>query len=90
MKYLPYAIAFKVEKIWGDRFQDMIGKALIDKSYHPGWYSGSITNWRVLTAYELLTFQQCPVLEHTAFQQQGFGGGRFSGSGGGGGSGGGW
>ncbi|MCC7501446.1 MAG: DUF2207 domain-containing protein, partial [Flavobacteriales bacterium] len=39
-KFLPYAIAFGVEEVWGDRFQDMISKALVDPNYRSGWYSG--------------------------------------------------
>jgi hypothetical protein len=66
-KYLPYAIAFKVEKVWGERFQGMISRALIDPNYRPGWYSGSIMQLRfILGAHEQLPQQQRAVLQHPA------------------------
>ena len=91
-KYLPYAIAFKVEKIWGDRFQDMIGKALIDKSYHPGWYSGSIMNYGMFSQHMNSSLSSSVRSSSTppSSSSGGSGGGGFSGGGGGGGGGGGW
>lgn len=90
-KYLPYAIAFKVERIWGDRFQDMISKALVDQSYRPTWYSGSVMNYGLFA-------QQMNSSLSSSFQSSstppsssgGSSGGGFSGGGGGGGGGGGW
>ena len=45
-KYLPYAVAFKVEKIRGVRSQNMISSALVEPNYRPGWYSGTILSYR--------------------------------------------
>lgn len=90
-KYLPYAIAFKVEKIWGDRFQDMIGKALVDQSYHPTWYSGSVMNYGVFSQHMNSSLSNSFRSSSTPPSSSGgSGGGGFSGGGGGGGGGGGW
>ncbi|HQV51289.1 MAG: DUF2207 domain-containing protein [Flavobacteriales bacterium] len=90
-KYLPYAIAFKVEKIWGDRFQDLIANALIDKSYHPGWYSGSIMNYGAFSQHMNSSLSSSVSSSSTPPSSSGgSGGGGSSGGGGGGGGGGGW
>ena len=44
-KYLPYAISFKVEEVWGERFQSMISRALVDPNYRSTWYGGSIMHY---------------------------------------------
>ncbi len=70
-KYLPYAIAFKVEKIWGDRFQSMISRALVDNRYHPRLVQRFHHELRlVLVAHEQLAQQQRAVIEHAAFQER--------------------
>lgn len=90
-KYLPYALAFKVEKVWGDRFQGMIGKALVDQSYHPGWYSGSIMNYGAFSQHINHSFSTSVQSSSTPPSSSGgSGGGGSSGGGGGGGGGGGW
>jgi uncharacterized membrane protein len=90
-KFLPYAIAFKVEKIWGDRFQDMLSKALIDKSYQPGWYNGSVMNYGVFSSHMNSSLSSSVSSSSTPPSSSGgSGGGGFSGGGGGGGGGGGW
>ena len=90
-KYLPYAIAFEVEKIWGDRFQDMISKALIDNSYRPGWYSGSIMNYGAFSQHMNTSLSSSVQSSSTPPSKSGgSGGGGSSGGGGGGGGGGGW
>jgi len=90
-KLLPYAIAFKVEKIWGDRFQDMISKAMIDKNYHPGWYSGSIMNYGMFSQHMNSSLSNSVSSSSTPPSSSGgSGGGGSSGGGGGGGGGGGW
>ena len=90
-KYLPYAIAFEVEKIWGDRFQDMISKALIDNSYRPGWYSGSIMNYGAFSQHMNSSLSSSVQSSSTPPSKSGgSGGGGSSGGGGGGGGGGGW
>jgi len=91
-KHLPYAIAFKVEKIWGDRFQNMIGKALIDTSYHPTWYSGSIMNYGAFSQHMNSSLSSSVRSSSTppSSSSGGSSGGGSSGGGGGGGGGGGW
>ncbi len=90
-KYLPYAIAFGVEEVWGERFQSMIEKALVDPSYRPGWYSGRIMNYGAFSRSMSSSFSSSVNLASTPPSKSGgSGGGGFSGGGGGGGGGGGW
>ncbi|MBK9289176.1 MAG: DUF2207 domain-containing protein [Flavobacteriales bacterium] len=90
-KYLPYAIAFKVEKIWGDRFQDMISKALVDPNYRTTWYSGSIMNYGAFSSHMNSSLSSSVQSSSTPPSSSGgSGGGGSSGGGGGGGGGGGW
>lgn len=90
-KYLPYAIAFGVEKIWGDRFQSMISRALVDPDYHPGWYSGSIMNYGAFSSHMHSSLSSSVQSSSTPPSKSGgSGGGGSSGGGGGGGGGGGW
>lgn len=90
-KFLPYAIAFKVEKIWGGRFQDMVGKALVDPGYQPGWYSGSFSNFGSFSTHINSSFSSSMQSSSTPPSSSGgSGGGGSSGGGGGGGGGGGW
>ncbi len=90
-KYLPYAIAFGVEEVWGDRFQRMIGQALVDPNYHPGWYSGRIMNYGEFSHHMNSSLSSSVQSASTPPSKSGgSGGGGFSGGGGGGGGGGGW
>lgn len=90
-KYLPYAIAFGVEKVWGDRFQDMIGSSLVEPDYRPGWYSGSISNFGSFSSHMNSSFSSSVQSSSTPPSKSGgSGGGGSSGGGGGGGGGGGW
>lgn len=90
-KYLPYAIAFKVEQIWGDRFQDMISKALVDPNYRTTWYSGSIMNYGAFSSHMNSSLSSSVQSSSTPPSSSGgSGGGGSSGGGGGGGGGGGW
>jgi uncharacterized membrane protein YgcG len=90
-KYLPYAIAFKVEKIWGERFQSMISRALVDPNYRPGWYSGSIINYGAFSSHMHSSLSSSVQSSSTPPSSSGgSGGGGSSGGGGGGGGGGGW
>ncbi len=90
-QYLPYAIAFKVEKIWGDRFQSMIDTALTDKSYQPLWYGGSVMNYGRFSQQMNSSLSSSVMSSSTPPSSSGgSGGGGFSGGGGGGGGGGGW
>ena len=90
-KYLPYAVAFGVEEVWGERFQDMIDRALVDPNYHPGWYSGRIMNYGAFSHSMSSAFTSSVNSSSTPPSKSGgSGGGGFSGGGGGGGGGGGW
>jgi len=90
-KCLPYAIAFGVEEVWGERFQSMIDKALVDPKYRPGWYSGSIMNYGAFSHSMSSSFSSSVNSSSTPPSKSGgSGGGGSSGGGGGGGGGGGW
>jgi uncharacterized membrane protein YgcG len=90
-KYLPYAIAFDVEEVWGERFQKLISRALVDPDYHPGWYTGHVTNFRSFSVHMNKSFSSSVSSSSTPPSKSGgSGGGGFSGGGGGGGGGGGW
>jgi uncharacterized membrane protein YgcG len=90
-KYLPYAIAFGVEEVWGDRFQDMIAKALVPPDYRPGWYGGSIGHFGSFSSHVNASFSSSMSSSSTPPSSSGgSGGGGSSGGGGGGGGGGGW
>ena len=90
-KYLPYAIAFGVEEVWGDRFQDMIAKALVEPNYRPGWYSGSIGHFGSFSSSVNSSLSSSVQSSSTPPSSSGgSGGGGSSGGGGGGGGGGGW
>lgn len=90
-KYLPYAIAFGVEAIWGERFQNMIGRALVDPNYHPTWYNGPITHFGSFSSHMRSSFSNSVQSASTPPSKSGgSSGGGFSGGGGGGGGGGGW
>lgn len=90
-KYLPYAIAFGVEKVWGERFEDMISKALVDPNYKPGWYSGNIGHFGSFSSSMSSSLSSSVSASSTPPSSSGgSGGGGSSGGGGGGGGGGGW
>jgi uncharacterized membrane protein YgcG len=40
-KLLPYAMAFKVDKIWGNKFQALMERASLQNQHRTSWYSGS-------------------------------------------------
>ena len=90
-KYLPYAVAFKVEKIWGDRFQSMISRALVDPNYKSSWYGGSILHYGAFSRSMSSSLSSSVNSSSTPPSKSGgSGGGGSSGGGGGGGGGGGW
>ncbi|HMQ76036.1 MAG TPA: DUF2207 domain-containing protein [Flavobacteriales bacterium] len=90
-KYLPYAIAFGVEEVWGERFQTMIDKALVDPNYRTTWYSGRVMNYGSFAHSMSSSFSSSVNSSSTPPSKSGgSGGGGSSGGGGGGGGGGGW
>lgn len=40
-KLLPFAMAFKVDKIWGQKFQNLMDRASVDQRHQSAWYTGS-------------------------------------------------
>jgi uncharacterized membrane protein YgcG len=43
-KLLPFAMAFKVDKIWGKKFQNLMDRASMDQRHQSAWYTGSRAN----------------------------------------------
>jgi uncharacterized membrane protein YgcG len=81
MEFLPYAIAFGVEKQWADAFKDITIPA-------PGWYEGNNAAFSAVNLSSSLgTFSSSFAASSGS---SGSGGGGFSGGGGGGGGGGSW
>ncbi len=90
-KYLPYAVLFKVEKVWGDRFREMLSASPEHHGYTASWYSGN--NFSGFTdSFSQNGFGSSFSSSSTqpSNYSSGSGGGGFSGGGGGGGGGGGW
>ena len=91
-KYLPYAALFKVEKVWGERFKNILEQSPQQPhAYTAGWYTGS--NFSNFTNnFASAGFSQAMHSSSTqsSSYSSGSGGGGFSGGGGGGGGGGGW
>ncbi len=85
--YLPYAIAFDLEKKWGERF-DIIFSEMGRGSYTPSWYSGGIFVPSMLGV--AVTGAVLSSLSSATTSSSAAGGGGSVGGGGGGGGGGGW
>lgn len=96
-KYLPYAIALKVENAWAEKFDDILQKAL-EGGYRPAYYSGSGHSFgRSFSAGAISSSLSSGLGSSTASASTppssssgGSSGGGSSGGGGGGGGGGGW
>ena len=90
-KYLPYAILFKVEKVWGERFKNLLIKEPNQNATTALWYSGN--NFSQFTD-NISSSGFRSAMDNSSGQSpnysSGSGGGGFSGGGGGGGGGGGW
>jgi uncharacterized membrane protein len=91
-KLLPYAVVLGAEDVWGEKFQNLIDKSVIDQSYQPTWYASHVGNFS--TFNHTLNSSLSNSLNRSATPPSssgsGSGGGGFSGGGGGGGGGGGW
>jgi uncharacterized membrane protein YgcG len=93
-KFLPYAMALNVEKVWGEKFAAAITQSgrSADSSYSPLWYSGP--NWNPVTASTFLTSMgnsfSSAISSSTSAPGSSSGSHGSSGGGGGGGGGGGW
>ncbi len=96
-KLLPYAIALKTEKVWGDKFEKTLLQSMqsVD-SYAPIWYSGGAV--RPVNFTNNLKQSLTSNIQRSAIApsssggnwSSGSSGGGFSGGGGGGGRSGGW
>jgi uncharacterized membrane protein len=88
-KFLPYAVAFGVEKIWAERFKDI---NMIQPSWYKGYGNDPFTSMLFVTSLNssMRSFSSAatPTRSSSGFSS-GFSGG-FSGGGGGGGGGGSW
>ena len=91
-KLLPYAVVLGAEDVWGDKFQNLINKSMIDQSYQPTWYVGNVGNFSTFnhTLNSSLSNSISKSATPPSSSGSGSSGGGFSGGGGGGGGGGGW
>ncbi|CAH8282148.1 putative membrane protein DUF2207 [Mariniflexile fucanivorans] len=90
-KLLPYALVLGAEDVWGEKFQNLIDKSMIDSTYQPTWYAGNIGNFSTFNHSLNSSLSNSISSSATApSSSSGSGGGGFSGGGGGGGGGGGW
>ena len=90
---LPYAMVLGVDKIWGNKFQNMLKtSSLENQQYNSSWYIGS--SMMHMNFANTLTSSLSQSIASSSTQPSssgsGSGGGGFSGGGGGGGGGGGW
>ena len=95
-RYLPYAIALKVENRWADKFRHVLEAASADPGRQQGmaWYSGSSSPWsnpgRFASTVGGALTSSVASASTAPGSSSGSGGGGSSGGGGGGGGGGGW
>jgi uncharacterized membrane protein len=93
-KFLPYAMALNVEKVWSEKFAAALAQKVggEPQDYSPGWYSGPA--WDRLMAGDFATSLgnsfTTAVFSSTAAPRSSSGSSGSSGGGGGGGGGGGW
>lgn len=98
-KYLPYAIALKVENAWASKFDSIVQKA-IEGGYQPTYYRSSSGNMDFSSGFRMsamssgissgLSSTVASASTPPSSSGGGSGGGGSSGGGGGGGGGGGW
>jgi uncharacterized membrane protein YgcG len=95
-KYLPYAIALKVENEWAEKFDNLMQTAL-EQGYQPAYYHGTGSFSRSFSMAEMsrgissgLTSTVASASTPPSSSSGGSSGGGSSGGGGGGGGGGGW
>jgi uncharacterized membrane protein YgcG len=94
-RYLPYAIALKVENDWASRFTSILAAAAASgRAQHMAWYSGSSDPWNNPGHFADRVGGSLASTVSSAStapgSSSGSGGGGSSGGGGGGGGGGGW
>jgi uncharacterized membrane protein YgcG len=94
-RYLPYAIALKVENDWASRFTSVLAAAAASgQTHHMSWYSGNSNPWNDPGDFADSVGSSLASTISSAStapgSSSGSGGGGSSGGGGGGGGGGGW
>jgi uncharacterized membrane protein len=94
-RYLPHAIALKVENAWASRFSGVLAAAAAaGQTHHMGWYSGSGDPWNDTDRFVHRVGSSLSSTVSSAStapgSSSGSGGGGSSGGGGGGGGGSGW
>jgi len=94
-KFLPYAIALKVENAWGDQFNSLFARLEKEnQSYQPSWYHGHHFSRFAVADFTSSVGESFSSAISSAStppgSSSGSGGGGFAGGGGGGGGGGGW
>ncbi|HEX8263471.1 MAG TPA: DUF2207 domain-containing protein [Allosphingosinicella sp.] len=94
-RYLPHAIALKVENDWASRFTSVLAAAAASgQAHHMGWYSGHSDPWNDPGGFADQVGSSLASTVSSAStapgSSSGSGGGGSSGGGGGGGGGGGW
>ena len=94
-RYLPYAIALKVENDWASRFTSVLAAAAASgQAHHMSWYSGHSDPWNDPGDFADRVGSSLASTVSSASaapgSSSGSGGGGSSGGGGGGGGGGGW
>ena len=87
---LPYAMVLGVDKVWGNKFQNMLSQTAT--TYDNTWYAGHSFNAASLgsSLNSSLSSSIASASSQPSSSSSGSGGGGFSGGGGGGGGGGGW
>lgn len=90
-KFLPFAMVLGADKIWGEKFDNMLKSASIQNTtYNSSWYSGSHLSPALFSSSLNSSFSHSIQSASTPPSSSGSGGGGSSGGGGGGGGGGGW
>lgn len=92
-KMLPYAMVLGVDKIWGEKFQNMLNSSSLgNQNYQSNWFVGaSVMNMNFTHSLNSSLSQSIASSStQPSSSGSGSGGGGFSGGGGGGGGGGGW
>lgn len=92
-EYLPYAVAFDMEKIWGAYFDDVINNAMTSsgsRGYSPIWYSGMSFGSGGLSGFTNSLGSSLTTAVSSSSTSSSSSSGGSSGGGGGGGGGGGW
>ncbi len=92
-KMLPFAMVLGVDKIWGDKFQNLLKTSSLGaENYQSNWFVGaSIMNMNFTNSLNSSLSQSIASSStQPSSSGSGSGGGGFSGGGGGGGGGGGW